>query len=345
MELAPRIALDDVDDPPNTRRAAADPSPSRRGAPPKDEPARTKGPEPAPSPGGPESSTRALASRVLSNRLVQFSLIAAALFAIAPRAEAPSRVELHHEALDRLHGAAAAKSGRVALSNEDAAAVDRRAIEDEILFREGVRLGLDQADGVVRNRVIQKTLFFAEELGDASRPSTEAEQRAYFAEHAADFRRPARARIQHVFARSIDALPPKPADSDGTIGHPPALGEPGPVPSEITGDERALAEAFGEAAAKAIVALPEGAWSGPITSGFGAHYVKVLAREAARPMRFEEVRPRVVERLDMERREQAVAAFLSKAFARYDVTLDGAKVPSIADPHRTAIRGAVSGED
>ncbi len=335
MELAGRLALDDTDDPDDTARAAAVPSPRRASSP-------RVAPEP---PEPPLAGRPRLHVRLLSNRLVQFSLVAAVLFGVAPRAQAPARIELHHEAIQQLHGAAAAKAGRVVLSGEDAAAVDRRAIEDEILFREGMRLGLDEGDGVLRNRIIQKTLFFAEELADASRAPTEAELRAHFSAHAADFAKPARVRLQHVFARTAEALPPRPANDEGTAGHPLALGEPGPFPAELAGDDRALIEAFGADAARRVAELPEGTWEGPISSPFGVHFVKVLARDGTRPARFEEVRPRVIERMSLERRERAVSDFLAKAFAHYDVALDGHPVAALEAPHRVAIRSVTSGED
>src|SRR5439155_5494066 len=98
-----------------------------------------------------------------------------------------------------------------------------------------------------------------------------------------------------------------------TPGNPVALGEPGPVPAEVAGDERALTDALGADVAHQLFALPEGSWEGPIQSPFGFHYVKVLGHEGARAARFEDVRGRVVERLSLERRERAVADFLARA--------------------------------
>lgn len=283
--------------------------------------------------------------RLLTHRLVQFGLVAGALFAIAPGARAPSRIELERQGLDELHGAAAVKAGRIVLSGEDAKAVERRAIEDEILYREGLRLGLDENDGVVRNRVIQKTLFLAEELSDASRSATDAELRAYFEAHASELEKPSRVRFQHVFAHAADALPARPADDQGTLGHPLALGEPSPIPAEMIGDERALIDAFGPEAGRAVLGLPEGKWEGPIASPFGVHYVKVIGRDGARAARFEDVRPRVIERLSLERRERAVADFLSKAFTRYQVSVDGQRIGAFDPPRRVAMRSVTSGED
>lgn len=284
-------------------------------------------------------------ARALSNRLVQFGLIAGALFAVAPRAENPSRIELHHAALDKLDAAAAQRSGLVVLPAEQAQAVERRAIEDEVLYREGLRLGLDQGDGIIRQRVIQRVLFFAEEIADASRPATETELRAYYDAHRAELALPARVRLQHVFAETEAALPPRPQDAEGTPGHPLALGKPGPVPAEVVADERKLTDALGADFARAVLALPEGRWQGPIRSAFGAHFVKVLAREGSRIPPFEEARRRVIEDESIDRKRRATADFIAKAFARYDVSLDGAPVREPPKPTRVAMRAFASGED
>lgn len=103
--------------------------------------------------------------------------------------------------------------------------------------------------------------------------------------------------------------------------------------------------AFGPEAARAVLGLAEGKWEGPIASPFGAHYVKVIGREGTRPARFEEVRGRLVERMHLERREKAVADFLSKAFARYEVSLDGQRLQTFDPPKRVAMRSVTSGED
>ena len=46
-----------------------------------------------------------------------------------------------------------------------------------------------------------------------------------------------------------------------------------------------------------------------------------------------------------KRREDAVAEFLTKAFERYRVTIDGERIASIAPQHRLAFRVEESGED
>src|SRR3954468_16777262 len=71
-------------------------------------------------------------------------------------------------------------------------------VRDEILYREGVRLGLERDDIVVKRRVRQKIEMIAEE--DAStRAPTDADLSAYLAANRARFVQPARLTFEQVF--------------------------------------------------------------------------------------------------------------------------------------------------
>ena len=59
-------------------------------------------------------------------------------------------------------------------------------MRDEILYREGVRLGLDRDDIVVKRRVRQKIEIIAEEDG-ATGAATDADLAAYLAANPARF--------------------------------------------------------------------------------------------------------------------------------------------------------------
>jgi hypothetical protein len=73
--------------------------------------------------------------------------------------------------------------------------------------------------------------------------------------------------------------------------------------------------------------------------------VKIVARDPGRPAAFEEVQDRVRFELTVERRHAAIAQFLQKAFARYQVDIDGAPVTTYAPTERLALRSAPSAED
>jgi len=71
-------------------------------------------------------------------------------------------------------------------------------VRDEILYREGVKLGLERDDIVVKRRVRQKIEMMAEE--DAStRTPTEADLAAYLAANHARFAQPAIVTFEQVF--------------------------------------------------------------------------------------------------------------------------------------------------
>src|SRR3954465_11444029 len=71
-------------------------------------------------------------------------------------------------------------------------------VRDEILYREGVRLGLERDDIVVKRRVRQKIEMVAEEDA-ATRAPTDADLSAYLAANQARFVRPAVLTFEQVF--------------------------------------------------------------------------------------------------------------------------------------------------
>src|SRR5206468_2589988 len=89
-------------------------------------------------------------------RIVQFAAIGGVLFAIAPRPRDDHRIEISSRSIAITQSAEAARRGSGRLDPGKAAEVTARVIEDEILYREGIRLGLAEDDPLIRQRVVQK---------------------------------------------------------------------------------------------------------------------------------------------------------------------------------------------
>src|SRR5579862_2136222 len=100
--------------------------------------------------------------RVARNRLLQFLVLGGLIFAVAPKPPSSSRINLTRTYLDTLRANQAARVHAGALSESEGAEVDAKAFQDEVLYREALRLGLDQGDVLVRQHLIQKTLMLAE---------------------------------------------------------------------------------------------------------------------------------------------------------------------------------------
>lgn len=276
--------------------------------------------------------------RAASDRLVQFVVLGGLIFAFTP----PSRTSRDLTVTDAAVEALARADARRDPGGDRrvrAAALRTRYVEDELLYREGLRLGLDTNDGIVRQRVIQRTLALAEQIGGANREPSEAELRAWFEAHRDAYVEPGFLRFRNVFARSPEALGPVPP-SDRPVG-----GLPSPVGAEMAGDLPRVAKTLGPAFAEAVGGLEPGRWSDPVPSRWGWHRVLVVERSDERPATFEEARKAVTRDRDRALRQEAVAAFLQRAFDRYRVTVGGTVLAGLPPSGRTASPPVASGED
>lgn len=185
----------------------------------------------------------------------------------------------------------------------------QRWIDDEVRYREAEALGLDRGDVIVRRRLVQKMDFLLEGSTPLPAPS-DAELAAFLAKDPARYARPDRVTIEHVFASygtpgeaaeaRVQAWVPQLA-----AGAPPAaLGDPfmrGRIMAQVS--EADLAGIFGPEFATAVVALPDGRWSGPIASSYGAHAVRVIAHTPGSVPPLDEVRDAVARDWRAARRE------------------------------------------
>jgi hypothetical protein len=201
-------------------------------------------------------------------------------------------------------------------------------VREEILYREGVALGLDRDDPVIRRRVGQKMDFLAGGL--APQAASDAELQAWLDAHARDYQSDARLDLEQAFfdpQRHGDAL-------DGALARARAALERGEIRVDAAGDRTLLPAAlehattaeierqFGGEFAEAVTRIPVGTWQGPVRSGFGVHLVRVTARQEARPAALADVRADVERDLLHARAQEVDAAFYRKLRQRYTVRVE-----------------------
>jgi parvulin-like peptidyl-prolyl isomerase len=216
------------------------------------------------------------------------------------------------------------------------ALVDEYVLE-EALFREGVALGVDQGDTVIRRRVRQKMDFFVDDLLDTGE-SPEAELEAWLAEHPDSYAQPARFTFRQVYLnldRRGDALRSDAErlleelrSADGTLD-PRELGD-GSLLGYAYEDSRAdtIASSFGQVFAEDLATLPTSEWSGPVESAFGLHLVFIDASTPGRLPALAEVRAEVERDWRFAQREEASKLFYEQVVSRYDVTVEWPQVSS-----------------
>jgi hypothetical protein len=273
-----------------------------------------------------------LARRLLREPILQFLLIGAALFLgyglVSPERGDDDRIVVTTAVVDDLARQYEARWNR-APDDETLARLIEAHVRDEVLYREGVALGLDRDDPVIKRRVRQKLELIAEEAVAADAP-TDAQLAEFLVAHADRFRRPPRLSFEQVLLDGSLAPPRLDAeiatlrDALARGVDPGTLGAPTLLPRRLDGLPLDLvARDFGSAFAERLQALPVGEWSGPVPSGFGAHLVRVTAIVPAESPPLETVRTAVAREWELERRARSAEDGYRRMRARYTVTIDG----------------------
>jgi peptidyl-prolyl cis-trans isomerase C len=176
-------------------------------------------------------------------------------------------------------------------------------VQEEILYREALAMGLDKDDTIVRRRMAQKMRFLAEDVAAAHEPTPD-ELKAWFEKNRDKFALPSRVSFRHLYfspdrrgqharddaAKALAQLAGQPEDA------PLAATLADPFMFQDYYRDRApdyLGKEFGPQFAQAVGRLSPGSWQGPIESGFGWHLVFVDTLIPGRIPEFEEIEPDV----------------------------------------------------
>jgi len=268
---------------------------------------------------------------LLGEPMLHFLLIGIALFGayrwVSPGDSGERRIVITQGVVDHLVTQHVAARGREPSTTELNHLIESY-VRDEILYREGVRLGLERDDIVVKRRVRQKIEMIAEE--DAStRAPTDADLSAYLAANPARFLQPAILTFEQVFLGQPTSGPGvmhalaimRGGLRSGT--DPEKLGKPTLLPYRMTLTPADLvAREFGASFAAALEKVPVGEWVGPIDSSFGTHYVRLWNRTPAAAPQLTAVRDQVVREWENERRQRARNDAYTKMRGEYQVSIE-----------------------
>ena len=244
-------------------------------------------------------------SRWAREPLLHFLVIGAALFVIyywrnpsAANSDTSRRIELTNDDLRQLEISWAAQWQRPPTPDEMRNLVEDK-VRQEILYREGLALGLDRDDTIVKRRLAQKMEFLSDDVSALHDPSLD-ELKKWYAKHGAQFTLPSRITFRHLYFSSdkrgskardaaVAALAKLPDNSAATIDLT-SLGDRFMFQdhyAESTSDQ--VAKVFGTRFAEELLKLTPGKWNGPVESGLGWHLVWVDAITPRRTPEFEEV--------------------------------------------------------
>ena len=288
-----------------------------------------------------ESKTSRIAGlkRLLREPLLHFLLIGLALFAIYAYLhrgrlgiESSRQIPITLDDLRQMDLYFESQWRRPPTPQEFQAMVEDK-VREEVLYREGLAMGLDKDDEIVKRRMAQKMQFLAEDVAAAHEPST-AELKAWFDKNTNKFALPSRYSFRHLYfspdkrgknaqedaAKALAKIAGQQEDSKLAA----SLGDQFMF-QDYYGDRtpEAIAKEFGPQFAVALENLKPGSWQGPVESGYGWHLVYLDTVIPGRIPAFEEMEPDVKTAWLAEQKKTAWDKAYKEMRAKYTVLLPG----------------------
>lgn len=211
---------------------------------------------------------------------------------------------------------------------------------EEVAYREGKAMGLDQNDTILRRRIRQKLDFVAEDLSTHIEPTT-TDLEGYLKQHADKFRKAPRLTFRQVY---FD-LDRHTEDLEATVSSVIAkLRRDASIDASEQGDRTLLefryadvsqteiAGLFGEHFSREVVAFEPGVWDGPVPSAYGVHLVVVDDLQPGRQPELDEVRRDVLREWRHTSREELTTKFYQELLKKYEVVVEWPQFASEEEP-------------
>ncbi len=267
--------------------------------------------------------------------LVQFLALGAALFLLWPFvadrvAPPPNRIVISAgrmqravEIFDKTHARAP--------DAQELSDLAAQEVQTEVYYREGIALGLDRDDEIIRRRLQQKLTFMIQDIVDQSPPS-DAELQHFLDTHPAEFAAEPQIAFSQVYLNPEQHGVKLDADSARLLAHLNASdgrldygadSDVLPVPNDFEATPlHEISSMFGEDFATAIAAQPAGRWMGPVHSGYGVHLVLVRQHIDGKPPKLSDIHDAVLREWQSARRDAANAEAYRQMRAKYTVQID-----------------------
>ncbi|MCR2747626.1 peptidylprolyl isomerase [Limnobacter parvus] len=196
-------------------------------------------------------------------------------------------------------------------------------IDEEILYREGLKLGLEKDDLIVKRRVVQKMRFLLEDMTPVATP-TEAQLQTWLDQNPERYQTEQSIQFQHHFfsrgKRGDESIYHAETALIDLSASKEIVSDPFPLrTSEALLSRDQVIKEFGNKAASILFELPIGQWSNPVQSALGVHLFKVDERNEGRIMTLQEAGTQLMSDLIAAQREAVNDAGLAALRATYTI--------------------------
>lgn len=199
-------------------------------------------------------------------------------------------------------------------------------VREEVLYREAIRQGLDKNDTVIRRRLRMKMEFLAKDLVEAIRPG-DAILKDYYQQHIDRYTQPAEYSFEQIFLDS-DKRPQVAEDARIVLtklvsgANPRELGDNNLLQHQFSkvSSER-IDRVFGGSFSLQLKELQRDQWTGPLTSAYGEHLVRITYYQPEQFPEFAEIRADVLRDWQIEEQKKILQTQYETLRANYQIQI------------------------
>jgi hypothetical protein len=284
--------------------------------------------------------------RILREPLLHFVLLGAAIFAVygfvtRHRTDKPGEIVVTQGTLENIV-TGFTRTWQRPPTEEELRGQVQDYIREEAAYREALAMGLDRDDTIVRRRLRQKLEFLSDDLATRDEP-TDADLQTFLQAHPGLFQSEPLFSFRQVYLNPQQHATNLAADEASLLAELQRTGNNTDLSS--LGDPFLLApsyqnislaevkQAFGDQFASALAALPTSHWQGPITSGYGVHFV-FLSQHTERSLpALADIREQVRREWFNTKRNEATEKFYQALLKRYSVKIEPPEEKKVAEAH------------
>jgi PPIC-type PPIASE domain len=281
--------------------------------------------------------------KILREPLLHFILLGAVIFAFYSfvsrhRTDKPGQIVVTQGTLENII-TGFTRTWQRPPTEEELRGQVREYIREEAAYREALAMGLDRDDTIVRRRLRQKLEFLSDDLATRVEP-TDADLQTFLQAHADLFQSEPRFTFRQVYLNPQQHGANRGADEARLLaelqrGGPDAdlssLGDPfllAPTFQNVSLAE--VKQVFGDQFASALAGLSTNHWQGPVSSGYGAHFVFLSQRTEGSLPALAEIRDQVRREWFDTKRNEATEKFYQALLKRYTVKIEPPEEKKVA---------------
>jgi parvulin-like peptidyl-prolyl isomerase len=234
----------------------------------------------------------------------------------------PKDISISDQELTSLLSAWQSQVGRPP-SDEEVVNIINNFVQEEILYREALLLGLDQEDRIIKRRLAQKITFLKQET-IPNEPSQE-DLKKFFKQNKNNYFVPATYSFSHHYfskesnakERAVKAFNDYQTNQAELAGDPFILGK-----NFYQNSSNDIKKNFGELFFLAIENLALNEWSGPHESAFGQHIIKLKEVKTGFYPSLEQVLLKVQQDYLSQSQDKAIAEYIDEIRSQYRVIIN-----------------------